>query len=746
MKFQKKYAAVAVIALYVIVNAMATMRLFFAVMYPERLLKGVVNDYFRNNLNKAVKFDNLYIEYDGTIVLDRLDVSITSDFNDNISLIKSEKAVINICFFKLCAGSIGVEGIDFYNSEITFMKKFGRSHVDSFLQVFDPGRFIKKTQEAYGDFYVDFHRAKLFYRESLRAKQVILELYKINALMTIDANYLAYDVSGKIKPYHSKMIRNGDFKCRGTIRVADYNYYYHDVLINNFDLTYLNEHILDYKIADVALKGGISTDLRVVKTKNILSIGGKVETNTLTVFSMPDKFNLLSNENLNIEFDAFIDSARNSYAVKQLKLNDDAIEIEGSGKYTRNDKEDMLSLKIKSNKIDLAELSQNFSPLKNIEYAGTLKLDGSAILDFKNNKAAEMKAGAIIEDFTLSKNINGTLFPIIEESSMRLSVDESTIALDVRGKPLKSDLAVASRTKVASWIPFNSETGINVRSKKMNLDNVRHCVVYLADSVFASAYEDKRGALDKAPFLQRPLGKFLNYNIINLESRFDSMFYGKKARFSDVVLNAQLSRGSILIKDFSIDGYGATYKLSFQGYFNSDQPYVKLEGKVEDFDLTGFYADSGLKGSLSGTGRTDFSFEVSAARMGDILDNAKGHFNIYIGKGEMRNTPLQHDIMTFLRKNGYDPGAISDIDFESITLSVSEQGENFWFSNMGIRGDTLLFSALGDYLYEGGINSNSVLTIRRETSSASVPVKLSGTIRTPCLDVTDKSKSHRICF
>jgi len=746
MKFQKKYAVVAVIALYVIVNAMATMRLYFAVLYPERLLKGVVNDYFRNNLDKAVKFDNLYIEYDGTIVLDRLDVSITSDFNDNISLIKSEKAVINLCFFKLCAGSIGVEGIDFYNSEITFMKKFGRSHIDSFLQVFNPGRFIKKTQEDYGDFYVDFHRAKLFYRESLRAKQVILELYKINALMTIDANYLAYDVSGKIRPYHSKMIRNGDFKCRGTVRVADYNYYYHDVLINNFDLTYLNEHILDYKIADIALKGGISTDLRVVKKKNILSIGGKVETNTLTVFSLPDKYNLLSNENINIEFDAFMDHARNSYTVRQLMLNDDVIEIEGSGKYTRNDKEDMLSLKIKSNSIDLAELSQNFSPLKNIEYGGTMKFDGSATLDFKNNKAADMKAGAIIENFNLSKNVKGTLFPIIEESSMRMTVDESSIALDVRGKPLKSDLAVASRTKVASWIPFNSETGIHVRSKKMNLDNLRHCVVYLADSVFTSAYEDKRGALDKAPFLQRPLGKFLNYNIINLESRFDSMFHGKKARFSDVVMNAQLSRGSILIKDFSIDGYGATYKLSFQGYFNSDQPYVKLEGKVDDFDLTGFYEDSGLKGSLSGTGRTDFSFEVSAARMGDILDNAKGHFNIYIGKGEMKNTPLQHDIMTFLRKNGYDPGAISDIVFENITLSVSEQGENFWFSNLGIRGDTLLFSALGDYLYEGGINSNSVLTIRRETSSTSVPVKLSGTIRTPCLDVTDKSKSHRICF
>ncbi len=736
----------ALIALYVVVNAMATMRLFFAVMYPERLLKGVVNDYFRNNLNKAVKFNDLYIDYDGSIVLDDLDVSITSDFNDNISLIKSKKAVINLRFFELYTGSISVEGIDFNNSEIIFIKKFGRSHIDSFLMVFDPGKFIKKTQEAYGDFYIDFNRAKLFYRESLRAKQVILELYKINARMTIDKDYLTYDVSGKIRPYHSKMIRNGDFNCRGTIRVADNNYYSHDITINNFDLTYLNEHILDYKMADIAMKGGISTDLRVVKKMNILSVGGMVETNNLTLFSMPDKFNLLSNENMNIEIDAFMDSARNSYTVKQLKLTDDVIEIEGSGKYTSNDKEDMLSLKIKSNSIDLADLSQNFSPLKNIEYGGILKFDGSASLDFKKNKAAGMKAGAILEDFTLSKNVNGSLSSIIEESSMRLSLDESSITLDLKGKPLKSDLTVASGTKVVSWIPFKSETGVIVSSKRMNIDNLRHCIVYFADSVFASAYEDKRGALDKAPFLQRPLGKFLNYNTINIESRFDTMFCGTKARFSDVVMNAQLSRGSILINDFSIDGYDAKYRLSFQGYFNSDQPYVKLEGKIEDFDLTGFYVDSGLKGSLSGKARTEFSFEVSAARMGDILDNAKGHFNIYIGKGEMKNTPLQHDIMAFLRKNGYNPGSISDIAFEDITLSVSEQGENFWFSNMGIRGDTLQFNALGDYLYERGINSNSYMMIRKEASSTSVPVKLCGTIRNPCLDIIDKKKSHRICF
>ncbi|MBP7735824.1 MAG: hypothetical protein KA369_07620 [Spirochaetes bacterium] len=746
MKIQKKYIAVAVIALLVIVNSLATMRLFFGVMYPERLLKGAVNEYFRNNLNKAVKFEDLYIDYDGTIVLDDLNVSITSDFNDNISLIKSEKAVINLRFFALCAGSISVEGIDFYNSEIIFIKKFGRSHVDSFLMVFDPGKFIKKTQESYGDFYIDFHRAKLFYRESLRAKQVIMELYKINAGMTIDKNYFTYDVSGKIKKYHSNMIRNGDFDCRGTIRVVDYNYYHHDISVNNFDLTYLNDHILDYKVADIALKGGLSTDFSVSKKKNMLSVSGKVETNALTVFSIPEKFNLLSNENMNIAFDMSIDPDLNSYAIRQLKLDDDVLAIEGSGRFARNDKEDVISLNIKSNKIDLGDLSQNLSPLKNIEYGGTLKFDGSANLDFKNSKASGIKGAAVLEDFTLSKNVKGSLVPIVEESSASLSFDESSISLDIKGKPLKSDLSVACRSKIASWIPFRSETAVSVRSQKMNLDNLHHCVVYFADKVFAAAYEDKRNPLDKEPFMQRPLGKFLNYNTISLKSSFDTMFYGAKARFSDVVMNAQLTKGSILLNDFSIDGYDAKYRLSFQGYFNSDQPYVKLEGKVEDFDLSGFYSDSGIKGSLSAKARTEFSFEVSAARMGDILDNAKGHFNIYIGKGEMKNTPLQHNLIAFLRKNGYDPGAISDISFEDITLSVSEQGENFWFSNLGIRGDTMQFNALGDYLYEGGISSTPNLTIRNETSSTSVPIKLSGPLLAPCLDVSGKSKSHRVCF
>lgn len=747
MKFEKKHAAVAAIVLFVIINSMATLRLLFSVVYPERILKEVVSDYFKNNLNKAVKFEDIYIDYDGTVVISDFNVSITGDFNDNISLIKSDRAVVNLRFFRLFTGDISVEGIDFYNSEITFIKKYGRTHLDSFLMVFDPDTFIKKTQKNYTDFYIDFHKARLFYRESLRSKQITLELYKIDAEMNIDSENFSYGVTGRIKPYQSDVIRNGDFNCRGAVQVRSYDAYSHRVVINNFDLSFLNEHILDYKLADIALKGAFSVDALIRKKKDLVQLTGQAETGSLTVVSLDKKFNLLSNENCNLHLDMTVNTAFNRYSVKQVKVSDDVISLDATGTYVQNLKEEALSVKFKTNSIDLEELSQNLTPLKDIEYGGTLQFGGDIDLDFKHARASVMKVRAALDGFTMSRNDKGTIVPLIDESAVKLSLDDKSINIDISARPLQSDLTVKSRTAVTAWIPFKSDTTVTLSSKKMNLENLKHAAVYLADRAYASAYEDKRSAIETIPFLQRPLGKFLNYNTIALNGILDTVFYGKKSRFSEVALEAQLNRGALLVNEFKADGYNAKYRLSFQGYFNSDQPYVKLEGKIEDFDLESFYADSGLKGTLSGgKARTEFSYEVSAARIGDILDNAKGHFNVYVGKGEIKNTPAQHSILKFLHKNGHDADSISAITFEDVTMSISEQGENFWFSNFGVRGDTLMFSAIGDYIYEGGINSNFGITIRKDAAVLNIPIRLSGPVLAPCIEVTGKKNSLRTCF
>jgi hypothetical protein len=746
MKFQKKYTAIALVVIVVIINIVATLGLLFAMVYPDRLLREVVNDYFKNNINKAVKYEELYIDATGDLIISDFNMSITSDFNDNISLVKSSEAVVDLSFMKLITGNIKINGIDFYKSEVTFIKKYGKSHLECFQQVLDPDKFISKTLKTYGEFYIAFHGAKMFYRESFRDRQITMELDKIDAKLAINDKAFTYSATGRIKPYKSTIIRKGDFSCSGRVNIKDAGFFSHRVKIDNFDLTYLNEQILENKYADVLLNGGASVDADINGAGETLSIKGRAETNTLSIASITKKYNLLSNENLNLDIDMIMKPALNSCTVRAFKLYDDVLSIEGSGGYARNDKEDFVKFQFTTNNIDLGDLSQNLTPLQGIEYSGSLRGDGSMSLDFKKKKASGMKLQVVLDEFTVSKNAKGGAVQLVDSSNMNLKISEKSMDVVIRGKPLGSDLEIRSKSVIDSWIPFKSDTGITARSKKMNLENLEAATVFIVNGMFASAYDDKRGGLEKIPFLQGPLGNFMNNNVIALKVSFDRLFYGKKAALKDFVLNAQLNRGAVSIGEFKVDGYEAEYRLGCQAYFNSDQPYVKIEGKIDDFDLTGFYADSGLSGHLSGKARCDFSYEVSVARIGDILDNGKGHLNVYVGKGEMRSTRLQQAIIKFLKKNGYEGSTLSSINVDDITISISEQGENFWFSNFGLRGDTLLFSAVGDYLYEGGITTIFNATVRKDTAVITVPLRLSGPVLAPCLDIVNKKDSQKLCY
>ncbi|OHD64132.1 MAG: hypothetical protein A2176_00630 [Spirochaetes bacterium RBG_13_51_14] len=746
MKFKKKYAAVALIVAVVLINSMATLRLLFSVVYPERMLKEVVLEYFKNNLDKAVKFEDLYIDYTGDIVIYDFNVSITSDFNDNISLIKSRKTVITLGFFQLFTGSATVKGLDFYDSDITFIKKYGRNHLECLKQVLDPGKFIKRTRSSYNHFYMELHRARIFYRESLRDRQITLELNRVNAELDIDPHAVSYTASGYIRPYQTAIISKGYFDCHGAVDVDSGDSYRHRIKVDNFDCSYVNEHIRENKIADIALSGGMSIDAEIVKNKDVLWIKGEAETNSLTVVAATKTYNLLSNENLNLDMDLVMKPKLNSCFVRSLHFYDDVFSLEASGSAVRNDKNDAIKLRFKTNSIDLGDLAQNLTPCPDIEYAGTLQGEGTVIIDFKNNTAAGTRMNFALDDFTLSKNERGTLATLIGESSMRVKLTDVSLDVSMNATPLNSDLVVSSRTAIVNWIPFKSDTRLDIRSKKMNLENIRKTAIFLIDTAYAKAYENKRVGEESAPYLQSPLGKFMNNNTAALKISCDTLFYGKKAAWHDIVLDAQLNRGCIMISEFKALGYDAQYMLALQGYFAGDQPYIKLDGNVQNFDCAGFYSDSGFGGVLSGRARCDFGYEVSAARLSDILDNSRGRLNIYIAGGEMRNTRFQQSIMKFLRKNGYEADSIGSINFEDITISLSQQGENFWFSNSGIRGDTVFFNGVADYMYEGGINSIIGVTIRKEGAAVTVPLRLYGRMLAPCIDIYNKKDSQKLCF
>lgn len=746
MKIKKKYICMAVVCIVILINLAATTRLVFSVVYPERLLKEVVTEYFKKSLDKAVKFEDLYIDFAGNIIISDFDISITSDFNDNISLVRSSKAVIDLDCIGLLHGSIGVDGIDFYKSEITILKKYGKSHLESLEQLLNPARFIKQATASRPDFYLHVHNARVYYRETLHDKQVAMELHKVDASMELDKTSFSYEADGAIQPYKTETIHRGSFSIRGTVDMGKGDAFSHRVRIDNIDLTYFNEYLAEYKALGISLEGGGSVDLDIGRSKGTLSIKGSCETNNMTVLSLEKKHNLIANENLDLELDLVIKPGVKSYTARTLNLRDDTFTIESSGSYTDNDASRAVRVSFKTNSIDLGDLSQNFTPLRDIEYGGTLRGEGTLSLDLKNNSAAGTKIAVDMEDFTVHKIEKKGEVTLLDESGLSLKLDEKALSVDIKARPLKSDVGVQWRTAISNWVPFRSETKIAAGSRRLNLENLRHTAVFFVECGFESAYEDKRGATEKVPFLQTPLGKFLNNNTIDLSCSAATVFYGRKSRWNNFLFNTRLERGALLVRDFGVEGYEADYRFGGQAYFNTDQPYVKLDGKIDNFDFAAFYADSGMKGAAGGTARCEFSFEVSVARIGDMLNNAKGSLNVYVGKGTMTDTKLQQTVIRFLNKNGYSAGPLSAINYEDISFSASQQGENFWFSNFTLRGDSFQFSAIGDYMYEAGISSSFGATIRTDASSTVVPLNLSGPILAPCIEVPGKKDSRKLCF
>ena len=473
---------------------------------------------------------------------------------------------------------------------------------------------------------------------------------------------------------------------------------------------------------------------------------GWVEASGLSVISLRDRHSIILNDSLEIEIDGLYDEARNYIKVNRLTAADEAVSIKASGEYARNKQQDRVRVVFATNRIDLDDLSAMIQPIPNITYSGRAKAEGAIEIDFAKNSAAGTHASLVVEDFTLSRKGKNESIAVIDESDLSLNITENLIKAQARFRPVGSHYRIALRTDVTAWRPFKSSTQVTVRSNVMRLHDLAALATYAIDKIFEAAYEDRMQAFDGTPFLQRPIGQFINSNSLFLDAEMKTMVFARKAMLRNGRFTFRLDRGTALLDTFSVEGYDANYRLSMQGYFNTDQPYIKIDGKMDNFDLNALYADARMSGSMDGKARIDFGYELSASRISDMLDNAKGNFNFFIGTGQMKGTELQRRLSSFFAKNGYANDALSENKYQDITLSISQVGDNFWFTNFGIKGDTLFFAGRGDYTWQGGVNGMINVSVRSGDRMLAIPLQIKGPLLAPCLEVLGKKDGAKLCF
>ncbi len=747
MDLKKKYAAYVFIVILVFsVNFLSTLGLLFNIRYPERVIREVTADFFKNNLKKAVKFDDIFIRYNGNVQISNFDMSISSDFNDNVSLIKCKKVIVDLDFLRLFEGRIRVNGLEFHNSEITYPKKYGRSHIDSFYQVFDVDAIHKRVKESYKKLYIYFNSAAIHYQESLRDKQVQIDLYKLDAEINIEGHSASYWIDGFIKTHKTENIRRGSIYFKGEFDLDKEDLWIHRVKIDNFDLTYLNSYLSEFKLLNISLSGGWSCDLEFAMKNGLGSVKGQVETNNLTVTDLAKKFNTISNENLNFEIDLKKDLNLNRYMLSRLHLYDDVFSIKASGEYLKNEKDETLIFRYNTNKIDLSDLSKNLTPYDHIGLAGTLSSNGKFFFDFKKGKAAGSTAVLTIDDFSLVNNRKGKEITLIDDSRVKAELTESELNVDAFLKPLESDLAIKARAKISNWFPFKSDSVVTVTSKKFNSEIFFHSAVYGMDKLMAASYENKKIIDDIPGFLNKPAAIFLNNNNIGLRCNLDSILIGKRAKVKDLAFDMQLNKGVLVLREFGAHGCDAEYKMSAQAFFNTEQPYFKFEGRINNLDLAELFRRTGFKGKVSGKAVIDYKYELSANRISDFLENSKGSFSLNVTGGTMEKCHPQSVLAWFLQKNGYPSSSIRAVSFETLSVSVTQLGERFWFTNFGLKGDSFSFNGGGEYSYLTGLTGRLGITVKNEGASIVVPVQLDGPLLSPCINLYDKKGSQKSCF
>jgi len=741
MKNSKKLFITTLGLIAAVIVIIFSLKIYISIQYPEKILKNVVTTFFKENFNKAVKFDEVFFNTTGNIVLTNFDLSITSDFNDNMSLIKSRETIFRVSLAELLRGNITINSIDYSDSTVSVLKKYGKDYIESFRGITGLKQKIFKIKNLNHDrFKINFYNTTFLYKEIFKDNRLTIKCSNINTGITFEDDTIKYKFNGILRPYKTKSIQNGNIILEGEIFSNYKSPTIHKIKIENLDLTYFNDFIREYKQGSISIMGGLYTDIKILSDNNKIAYSGKIETNNFSMISHGStSYNIISNENLNSEIDIQISNEKNKIEVKKIVIFDEIFKISGSGIY-RNDKDsNNLKINFNSNKIDLEKLSAFITPAKDICYKGFLETNGNIDYDFNDNKAENIFLNLGITDFILNRYNEGTKTEIVRKGALDFKIRDNSIKVSLKSETPKSDFNLNSTSKITSWLPLKSNTDLSVVSKDVSLNLLCKTLTGGLDRLLALSFKDHKKGYAEIYFLDKPVGRFTRNNNMHLTYRADNITCGQNAKFNDLLVDINHTNGKLNLDKFSLKGYGAKYSMAIKALFNRDYPSISINARVGGLDLGLLSKDYSDNSFFSGKLYLDYQNELNAYRISHLVENTRGKLNIRINRGNFSNTEVQKNINSFLTKNGFSNINTDIINFSHLSGSFMQYGSNFYFRNLSIMSDILNFSSYGKYDYHKGIDMNIYARFTdMNKKKVRIPLKLEGKLFSPMLSMKKK--------
>lgn len=684
-------------------------RIVFSITIPDDLLRKEIKTFFKKNFNKALTFEDISVTLGGNLQITKFNLSISSDFNDNISLISAPVAVVDLSLSEVFKGSITYRNIDFKNPQITVVYK----------HLHDINDLINKVKDYYNnkklpnierdkDFSLNISNGSINYVQTFHDKKIEIKSTDLDGELVFSNKDIEYSVDCKVAYYNKKNQKNGYIDASGRFWFVKGEIFHEGkTKVDNIDISYSNDFIEEFNLLPLKFYGLSSGTIKSSYKKKIWSFDTSLEMDDCNFYwSKGKSYRILSNNNFNLDFNVIFNSDLSVVKVKSLKIKDSVLDISSYGLYQKNKKKDFLEIAIKTGKVNLTRLSEYFTPLYNISYGGTASGDLHIAFDFFKKKPKVIKSAISLKKFFLRRSGN------IKEKSIIDNLDGSFVLTPLKGKMKLSVLAPDSKfdvlcnTTISKWSPFTSKSIIDIKGKKISIDIPYYLFKNIIYALYKEANKDSRRGYEFFSFYITPAGKVIPYNDFDLNWNISKLVIHKNAAFNNSKFTLTGKGGHWLLSNFNLEGYGSSNKLEFYAYFNRVYPFIELKAGVSNIDLALLTKDYGESLKMKGALSANYEIKLSAFRLGHMIQNSQSFFSLYFNNVFVKNSNLQKRIQGYLKKHKYNDIDIMNIEELNGNVYFQQTGIYFYVKNSTLKSKTIYGALNGWYSFDDNLHVN----------------------------------------
>ncbi len=731
----------------IILLSISLLKISINILYPVNELSNSLKDSFKDIFGKAIKFDTLYFKYNGDIVLQNFYLSNKDDFNDNINLIKCDEITIDTGLFDLIRKKITFAGVYMVRPEINFNRNFGKPYYEIFVEDFTGGVNRDKIKQIIKDgFRFELTESKLSFKDTFKDSKSEINLYGLDFKVKYKNEYISYRSYGNIENKIKGSWRKSSYRTIGKIYL-DKPYSESELKLENFDLTNFNNFLNDRFDTRTFISGSFSGKLNVVIDNGILKCIGSTSISSMDFFyyEKNSPYPLFKNKDIESSFDFNLSENMDRLKIDKLEIDDGIINLSALINYVMDD---FFSIELKSNKINLTDLSESFFLFRNSSYTGEMSFNGNCNYKIKEKSPEVLNLNLSLIKFSIipieKKNEN---FNQIQNCDLLLSVNKDKIILKSDFKSGKSDFNITFDSLISGWNPIKSSNNIEIKSKTIELSLLKDLLKNTVKNIYNMAYVDMFQNFDEQRnFLKEPEGIFVNNNDISLKLNAEKLIIAGKSYLNNLALDLSLFKGVLKTNNFRLEGYDGIYSFNLYSSLKQEYPYFKFSSEAKNIDLDRISYESGLTYSFGGRLSVDAGFETSAFRIGQVLENGKAGLNITVQNGYLNNTPIQNKLHTLLSNNNQKDVFNNRLDFSSYSIGITQSGTNFYIKNFSLNSPVMSFSSYGNFTDDSGLKIPLNLNLNKEKGIERVPLEIIGNLETPCVKVKSKNETESVCF